>query len=82
MLRGSQRAIRRIEGHGTIRIVHRVPVASALEAVRNGEIRASPRVKARKECFDAWPKGADHSVSEKPKLEVARELLCADYDTT
>ena len=70
---GHSDAIRRIEGVADAR-QYTVPVASALEAVRNGEKpQLTTRQKHTRECFVVAEEGADLAAIEKAIVE---ELNC------
>lgn len=71
---GHSDAIRRIEGVADAR-QYTVPVASALEAVRNGEKpQLTTRQKHTRECFVVAEEGADLAAIEKAIVEMP-ELL-------
>ena len=77
---GHSDAIRRIEGVADAR-QYTVPVASALEAVRNGEKpQLTTRQKHTRECFVVAEEGADLAAIEKAIVEMPNYF--ADYDTT
>ena len=58
-----------------------MPVASALEAVRNGEKpQLTTRQKHTRECFVVAEEGADLAAIEKAIVEMPNYF--ADYDTT
>ncbi len=77
---GHSDAIRRVEGVQDAR-QYTVPVPSALEAVRNGEMpELTTRQKHTRECYVVAKEGADKAKIEKEIKEMPNYF--ADYDTT
>lgn len=76
---GHSDAIRRIEGVKDAR-QYTIPVASALEAIRNGATpELSTREKHTRECFVVVNEGADKKKIEKEIITMPNYF--ADYDT-
>ena len=79
-VQAAAKVVRRIEGVADAR-QYTVPVASALEAVRNGEKpQLTTRQKHTRECFVVAEEGADLAAIEKAIVEMPNYF--ADYDTT
>ena len=77
---GHSDAIRRVEGVADAR-QYTVPVPSAVEAVRNGEMpELTTRQKHTRECYVVAKEGADLARIEKEIKEMPNYF--ADYDTT
>ena len=77
---GHSDAIRRVKGVKNAR-QYTIPVDSALEAVRNGEMpELTTRQKHTRECFVVLEEGADAAAVEKEIKEMPNYF--ADYDTT
>ncbi len=76
---GHSDAIRRVKGVKNAR-QYTIPVDSALEAVRNGELpELTTRQKHIRECFVVLEEGADAAAVEKEIREMPNYF--ADYDT-
>ena len=77
---GHSDAIRRVEGVADAR-QYTVPVESAVQSVRNGEMPVlSTRQKHTRECYVVAREGADRAKIEKDIKEMPNYF--ADYDTT